>query len=177
MLVPQDFHLCINLLNPSLNNVNVDVKIEEFYSTLAACLLPPRPCLPVWACWVGRLQCCSAAVLQAQPPTARSPNLPSWKALYNTQAELQDYHLVAVPFRLIFNNFVKESLQVDILTVGMLPYPICRVDHHRVQPGQVELQQCSIHPIQFAAIFAEFRRIRNLFTNQYLEVFKFFLNS
>ena len=59
----------------------------------------------------------------------------------------------------------------------MLPYPICRVDHHRVQPGQVELQQCSIHPIQFAAIFAEFRRIRNLFTNQYLEVFKFFLNS
>ena len=128
----------------------------------------------------GRVEwadCSAAAVLQAQPPTARSPNLPSWKALYNTQAELQDYHSVAVPFRLIFNNFVKESLQVDILTVGMLPYPICRVDHHRVPPGQVELQQCSIHPIQFADIFAEFRRIRNLFTNQYLEVFKFFLNS
>ena len=99
----------------TLNNMNVDVKIKELYSALAACLLPPRPCLPVWACWVGRLQCCSAAVLQccsAQPPTARRTNLPSWKALYNTQAELQDYHSVAVPFHLIFNNFFKESLQI-----------------------------------------------------------------
>ena len=61
-----------------------------------------------WAdCSAAVLQCCSA-----QPPTARRTNLPSWKALYNTQAELQDYHSVAVPFHLIFNNFFKESLQI-----------------------------------------------------------------